>query len=225
MRERKESSLAPVATGQDQRRINIGWKLAFQTRAGKARGFLLFWPLWDCFTRSIWRLQPVPHAPYHLLEVRFTRYTGKAIDLPDGTHVGKGDPIIELHLHNRALLEVEEQAPAWRYMQLIAQNLRALARWMQEPDFPGDPLAIYGTTLLYRAAPRLGFTLRKRPKSVHAYLERFFMTGLLVLYHRQGGARLLQGTSYGTYPQEVWMSREELLRRYGNSRSLFLGGR
>jgi hypothetical protein len=205
------------------RRINIGWKLAFQTRAGKARGFLLFWPFWERFTHSIWRIQPIPHAPYQLLEVRFTRYTGKAIDLPDGTHVGKGDPIIELHFRNQAFLEVEEQAPAWRYLQLIAQNLRALARWMQEPDFPGDALAIYGTTLLYRVAPRMGFTLRQRPKSVHASLERFFMTGLLVLYHRQGGARLLQGTTYGMYPQEAWMSREELLRRYGNSRSLFLG--
>jgi MFS family permease len=224
VRERKASSLAPVANEQAQRKIHIGWKLAFQTRAGKAHGFLLFWPLWEFLTRSIWHLQPIPHAPYDLLEVRFTRYTGKAIDLPDGTHVGKGDPIIELHFRNRAFLEVEGQAPTWRYMQLIAQNLRALACWMQEPDFPGDPLAIYGTTLLYRGAPRMGFTLRQRPKSVYVHLERFFMTGLLVLYHRQGGARLLQGTTYGTYPQQVWMSRKELLRRYGNSHTLFLGG-
>jgi MFS family permease len=226
VRERKQSYRALVATEPVQRRIHSGWKLAFQTRAGKARGFLLFWPFWEYLTRSLWRLQSIPHAPHDLLEIRFTRYTGKAFDLPDGTHVGKGDAIIELHFRNQAFLEVEEQASAWRYMQLIAQNLAALARWMQEPDFPGDPHAIYGTTLLYRGATRLGFSLRQRPKSVHAYLERFFMTGLLVLYHRQGGARLLQGTTYGTYPQEAWMSREALLGRYGNSsHSLFLGER
>lgn len=215
VRERKKREHTP--NGQDQQGINPGWKLAFLTRAGKARGFLLFWPVWECCTRTLWHLQPVPHAPHHLLEVRFARYTGQAIDLPDGTHVDKGDPVIELHFRNVAFLEVEEQAPAWTYMQLIAENLNALARWIQEsdcPDKPLRPLAIYGTTLLYRGAPRLGFTLRQRPKCIRAYLERFFMMGLLVLYHRQGGARLLQGTTYGTYPQEAWMSREELLRRY-----------
>lgn len=222
VREQKKSDPEPVANEQVQRKVTIGWKLAFQTRAGKARGFLRFWPLWERFTRSIWHLQPIPHAPYHLLEVRLTRHNGRAIDLPDGTHISRGDSIIELHFRNRALLEVGEQFPVWKYMHLVAQNLRALACWMQGPEFPGEPLAIYSSTLLYRAAPRLGFTLRPCPKSVYAHLERFFMMGLLVLYHRQGGARLLQGTTYGTYPQETWMSREELLKRYGSSYSLLL---
>ena len=197
-----------------RRRSALGWKLALQTRAGQAHGLLLFWPLWESFTRRIWHLQTVPDGPHRLLEVRFTRYTGKGFVLPDGTRISRGDSILELHFRNRAFLEVGEHAPAWEYMQMIAQNLSALASWMQQPDFPGQPLAICGTTLLYRGAPRLGFVLRRRPKNMYTYLERFFMTGLLVLYHRQGGARLQQGTTYGTYAQEVWMSRATLLKRY-----------
>jgi hypothetical protein len=151
-----------------------------------------------------------------LLDVHLGHYHGKPIELPDGQQVRKGDAIIELHFRNKLLLQVMSQVSSWRFVHMLAQDLGGLAAWVQSADFPAEPKAIFGVTLMSRGAPRLGFMVRDRPHTLHNWLERFFMTGLLVLYHSKGTERLLQGTTYGMYPQEVWMSRDELLRRYGN---------
>jgi|GEM_PF-148922 MFS family permease len=200
-----------------ERHVRFGWRLALQTRAGHARGFLLFWPFWEWVNRVVHPEQPIPAAPYDLLQVQFIRFKGRPITLPDGTAIRRGDHIVELHIHNAGMSQAAAQSSSWQLLRMLMGDLRALARWTHAPDFPSDVHAFYGYTLLSRAAPRLGFTLRTRPKSLRAWLDGLFMMGLLVLYNPRGRQRLNQGTTYGTEPVEVWMSRDELRRRYDRS--------
>lgn len=161
-------------------------------------------------------IKPVPHAPYGLFGVRFKRYHGRPMDLPGGVHIRSGDRVGDLHFRNRAFMQYAVHNSPFGLVQLFRQEMQIFAQWVQEPDFPKDVRAFYGVTLLARAVRRLGFTIYERPKTLKAWLDRGFMTGLLVLYNKKGVERLKQGTTYGSYPEEVWITREELLRRYGS---------
>jgi MFS family permease len=201
-----------------QRRIAPGWRLAFRTRAGTARGFLRFWPFYEWLWLRVHRVQIVPGAPEGLLRIGFSRYQGQPITLPDGTHIAPGDRIGELHINNPVIARLAQEGHALRLLPLFVISFRALAAWSRTPDFPADVQAVFGFTLLGRACARLGFTLRERPHTLRTWLDRFFMTGLLALYNPSGTGRLRQGNTYGSYPVEVWMSRGELQRRYGADR-------
>jgi MFS family permease len=201
--------------GQPARAIGRAWRLAGGAGGGHARGFLRFWRLYERISLALLRPRPIPGAPSGIFLVRFARYHGRPITLPDGTPVRRGDRIVELHLLNATVPQVASSASAFALVREMAADLGALATWSHMPDFPGDARALYGLTLLGRAAGRLGFTVRERPRTLMARLDRLFMTGLLALYSPEGLARLRRGTTYGSFPMEVWMSRAELVRRYG----------
>lgn len=202
------------------RRAAWGWRLARGTGHGAARGFLRFWPLWERFTLWLWKVQPVPNAPHSLFQVSIHPYNGRPMALPDGTSIASSDQIMELHLVNWRLADAQRGRQPLALLKEIREDLAAIAQGFQEQRYPPSVRALYGVTILAAATPRLGFTLRPRPLNLHGRLERFFLKGLLALYNADGLARLERGSAKRDLrPQEVWMSVDTLLKRYGNQPS------
>lgn len=191
------------------------WKvMAHGTEPGRPHGLLLAWPRWEHFAQSMWPTQSIPGAPHGLLRVRLMPYQGEKVTLPDGTEIDPGMTVAELHCNNQAILElVRNHGNPYR---AVREDLRSLARWISRPGFDLNVQACFGVTLLANAAARIGFSVRERPVTLRLRLDRMFMTGLLLLYTVGGLARIGKGTTARSYPQEVWLSRRELLRRYGH---------
>jgi MFS family permease len=207
----------PEEGARKRRRPGLGWRLAGGSHGGQARGFLRFWPVWEWVTGAFKSAELVPGAPNSLLRTRLIRYDGQLITLPDGTRIERGTWIAELHFNNGRMSVAARTAGPWRLTRMIGEDMRALAHWVEQPGEMRRAQALKGVTLIGRAAPRLGFTLRERPRTVHNRLERFYMQGLMAIYNPAGVRRLERGGTYATYPVEVWMSRGELLRRYGRA--------
>ncbi|HEY7850626.1 MAG TPA: PucC family protein, partial [Ktedonobacterales bacterium] len=205
---------ARVGARRHKRRPGLGWWLAAGSRDGQAHGFLRFWPIWERIYSAVYPTQAIPNAPHGLLHIHLARYRGQSITLPDGTQVRPGAPIAELHFDNQRMSAAARTSGAFQLIRMIAEDMGALAAWASEPGPVARSEALTGTTLIGRAAPRLGFTTRERPVTIKTRLDRFFMEGLMAIYNPDGLRRLRRGTTYTTYPKEVWMSRGELLRRY-----------
>jgi hypothetical protein len=185
------------------------------TDRGDARGIFYAWQWWEQLAHLLWRVDPIPGAEEGVFRVRFTTFRGDAIALPDGTSVDPGDRVIELHVDNRSLMPVIRES-RWNAVVRMRADLRALALAVERGEVAPDFKALWGLSLLSRGSEILGFTVRPRRVTLSLRFQRIYMAGLLKIYTAEGRTRLRRGSARNTYPGEVWMSRSNLLRRYGS---------
>jgi hypothetical protein len=192
----------------------LWWKIAARgTTLGMPRGILIVWPRWESVVRRIRRLAPVPGSRNRVLILRLAAYRGAPFTLPDGTPIKRGTRVCEMHCDNRVLARLALQgANPYR---AARDDLRQLAAWMEETDPAGEIAGLYGVTIITKASQRLGFTIRELPHGLSARVNRWFMTGLLLIYTKGGMTRLSHGLTLRSWPCEVWLSRSSLRRLYG----------
>jgi glycosyltransferase involved in cell wall biosynthesis/enamine deaminase RidA (YjgF/YER057c/UK114 family) len=168
-------------------------------------GTLTAWRLWEKFTD--WRDRPLPVHQSSLIRYTLRRHTGPDLVLSDGTAVRKGDTLAELHIANRELyrrLSSDGQGAPWRLLREAQSDLALLDRLL-----PPNVVAVHGLTLVHPAARRLGFEVHPVPAGIGTHFVRFFMIGLLAIYHPNGIARV-QTITDRDRPAEVWLSRNRL---------------
>jgi hypothetical protein len=152
-----------------------------------------------------------------LVEVR--HHNGQTVILTDGSEIKRGDAILELHINNnwfrqRHELNLTTARVAREMLVSFAHDLGVLAKELDDGAF-SNCVALHGCTHIGVAAGRLGFQAEELPDSLWKKFARFYISGLAHVY---GPRRSRAFRSTGPIElQEVWLSKRELLRRYGSA--------
>ncbi len=188
--------------------------MAYGSRPGHPHGLLSVWPRWERLVHQVRPVQPIPGAKHGLFRLRYRTYRGEIFALPDGTIVCHGCTVADLHLDGMAMLNLVKAGG--NPFRGCREELRLLAASLIESDPDGRLVAFKGVTLLGNAAERIGFFVRQRPVGrIKARIERWFMSGFLILYTVDGMERLGRGATMRENPREVWLTRQTLIRKYG----------
>lgn len=190
--------------------LRLGW-----ARSGRTLGVLSVWILVERLTAWRQRIRPIRSGA--MLRYALGRHRGRQVALRDGTVIAAGDPIVELHFDNHRLVELGTSGTSpWPFLQQARGDLAELERLLASGAIP-DVKALHGLTLFAAAGTRVGFEVRALPKTWRFALERFFLAGLVVLYHPAGWKAAIRHAP--RWPGEVWMGRAALAHRYGGART------
>jgi hypothetical protein len=188
-------------------------------KAVPPRFVLIFWPVVDRLLRVIEHIRPLEADSNGMFRFNLRRYKGGTRVLSDGSQVKAGDTIIELHLNNewfkgRRNLNLSASQSPREFLGCLAQELHLLAGQVAGGAFGGNIAALHGSTILHVAARRLGFQVDELPDSLWKRGARFYMAGLMQVYHLRGNEAVgLREKPWEL--KEVWLSRGALLSRYG----------
>ncbi len=154
-----------------------------------------------------------------LICVELTHHKGRAVKLSDGCEVRPGDPIIKLHLNNDWIAEKRQPGSTLKktgsprgVICCFKEGFRLLATQVANGKY-GEVVAVYGWTILHTGARRLGFQVIDLPNSLRIRLARFYIGGLMRLYHIRG-PKGYKPSRESLQVKAVWLSRAEFLRIY-----------
>ena len=188
-------------------------------KAVPPRCVLIFWPVADRLLRVIEHIRPLKADNDGIIRFSLGHYKGVTRVLDDGSEVKAGDTIMELHLNNewfkrRRKLNLSASQSPREFLGCLARDLHILAEQVAGGTFGNNIAALHGSTILHVAARRLGFQVGELPDSLWKKGARFYMAGLMQVYHLRGDEVSGRGEKLWEL-KEVWLSKAALLSRYG----------
>ncbi len=161
--------------------------------------------------RNRHRLQPVGEVLY----VGRSRYSGPAIEFADGTRLAPGDLVGTLHFNNARfpLIEADtSRRAALRFVRLMLKSMHILAdRARQDPLF-SDLEVYHAVSWLPPHGQRIGFITEPFPNGPKKRLIAAYFRLLVWAFAPAEETR----ASARPDPTIYWLTRKELLRRFGD---------
>lgn len=149
-----------------------------------------------------------------VLAIERTRWRGADVRLDDGTLVGHGDRIGEMHFRSERARSVGRRGWQTAGLREGRADLRALAAWAAAQPTALRPVAYHGLTIHAAFPRREGWQVRARERTFWARLDAWYMRWLLSHWALDGRARL--GRGHGALESvEIWLSAAGLQARYG----------
>jgi peptidoglycan-N-acetylglucosamine deacetylase len=144
---------------------------------------------------------------------------GPDLILRDGTIIHPGAQVGELHLDRARVIHLHRTVPQCQVGFVLRRELEDALRRLAQRVIEHPPYrqlaAFRSTTLFWKEATRLGFEVCLHDIGWHHRVLSWYQRMLLVRDHPLGRHRL-RGRRWEA--RTVWLSRQELLRRYAEQR-------
>jgi len=180
-------------------------------------GILLLWGIWDALYQRCTRLRYIEKGK-NIFRIVLLTYRGENLITSDQIQIQRGDMIIKLHIHNYLFAclcrDVKDEVRlVLKLRRHIVNSLPQLATYLQSLPERDQIKGIVGTTMLHKGVEPLGFTISDVPMSWFFRYKRWYLRLMLRIIHPQGKERVMNWNEEMPL-KRVYMSKEELLRRY-----------
>lgn len=188
----------------------------------KPRPLPWYWRLLESHFARTYRTEVLEGDPGSLFAFNLYEHAGPEIALKCGTRIAAGDRVMELHFRREGLAPLAEHADpaglALGLLQLADREVPRLARALETDPRFASVQAMHALTLFHRGIRRYGFEVFPVPeKQLEVWFT--FWQKLLLRRDHPHGARAVAGQGEDAVVRHVWVSRAELIRRYGSNGS------